>query len=721
MARNLALTLSLLAKDSGSKVLRAALQDILRQSSEVEKSQKRTAETGIRASKSLSEEFRRSSQARATLGIRSERQIQREIQQTMAAYNRLTRTGVLSATEQGRAFDAMRTKVGSLRSELTTTSGAMSRMTKARMLGGNVTAMAGGVLAAGAVVAQPVREQMNYSQRLANITNTAYNQLPAEERIAAKSQLGNAIKRAVRKGGGNADTAANALGVLMSKGGVDDKTATSILGDVMYTSTATGSNPEEIAKLAVTAINNFKIKKEDLPAFFDKLARSGELGGYELSDMAKDLPDIMTSYSKLGMGGLNDVDLLLANLQANSSTTGSNDTAANNYRQLLQKITSADTINNMKNRRFRTKGGKLLSYSDYLVSQTSKGVNTFDAFTNIIDSIVSNDSGYKKLTTSIQKAKGTNKEKELLAARDVLVSTIISSIIPDAQAQMAMTTAYLKKDYIKEQMAGTRNSKGAIDTSFQVVADEPLFKVNQLANEKFFADGDVFNKLNKVVGDTAISVANYAGEYPALTAAVDGATQGIKLMTAATYAFAGMKFIQGGIGLPPGTGGTSWAGGQLATGALSIATPTIVVTAGSVALESMRDKLREDFDKKTMPEKVDLIQNGTSGYSFVDVAWAVIKSRFNTDKNKSSISAPRVRPIDAFPEIDQDIIDVGTPSYLRRPKKGLGVGYGVEGDTSESQKPLVIKNQIILDEKVLAEAVNNYNGEQSVRGSTNPY
>ncbi|MCS6052699.1 phage tail tape measure protein [Klebsiella variicola subsp. variicola] len=144
---------------------------------------------------------------------------------------------------------------------------------------------------------------MNYSQRLANITNTAYNQLPAEERIAAKGQLSNAIKGAVRKGGGTADTAANALGVLMSKGGVDDKTAMSVLGDVMYTSTATGSNPEEIAQLAVTALNNFKIKKEELPLFFDKLTRSGELGGFELSNMAKDLPTIMTNYSKLGMGG----------------------------------------------------------------------------------------------------------------------------------------------------------------------------------------------------------------------------------------------------------------------------------------------------------------------------------------------------------------------------------------------------------------------------------
>ncbi|ECU2270025.1 phage tail tape measure protein, partial [Salmonella enterica subsp. enterica serovar Schwarzengrund] len=533
MSRNLALTLNLMAKDSGSKVLRAAMQEASKQVQQLEKAQQRSSETGIRASKTLTDEYRRASQARSTLGIRSERQIQREIQQTTAAYNRLTRTGLLSANEQARAFDAMRQRVTLLRGELSRTSETMSRMSKARLLGGNLTAVAGGVAAAGAVLAQPVREQMNYSQRLANITNTAYNQLPADERIVAKEQLSGAIKGAVRKGGGTADTAANALGVLMSKGGVDDKTAMSVLGDVMYTSTATNSNPEEIAQLAVTALNNFKIKKEELPLFFDKLTRSGELGGFELSNMAKELPTIMTNYSKLGMGGLKDIDLLLGNLQANSETSGNNDTAANNLNQLLLKITSADTINNMKNRRFRVSGGKEMSYADFIVSQRANGKNTFESFINAIDSTVSNDKRYKRYSSDIERYKGTDKEKDLRAARDVLVSTIIASIVPDAQAQMALTTSFLKKDYINDQMAGTNKANGAVTSSFQVMASEPLFKFNQLANEKFFADGDVFIKFNKNLGDAALTIADYAKEYPALTVAVDGATEGIKAMTAA--------------------------------------------------------------------------------------------------------------------------------------------------------------------------------------------
>ncbi|MBO9157361.1 MAG: phage tail tape measure protein, partial [Escherichia coli] len=118
MARNLQLALQLLARDTGSKVLKQALQGISRDTKaaqktddELAKSRQQNSTTAIRASRSLIEEYRRASSARSTLGIRSERDIQREIQQTMAAYNRLTRTGMLSANEQNRAFRAMTDRV----------------------------------------------------------------------------------------------------------------------------------------------------------------------------------------------------------------------------------------------------------------------------------------------------------------------------------------------------------------------------------------------------------------------------------------------------------------------------------------------------------------------------------------------------------------------------------------------------------------------------------
>ena len=89
MARNLQLALSLLARDGASKVLKQAMQDIIKQTratqkagDEQAKSQQQNTSSAIRASRTLQDEYRRASSARSSLGIRSEREIRREIQQT---------------------------------------------------------------------------------------------------------------------------------------------------------------------------------------------------------------------------------------------------------------------------------------------------------------------------------------------------------------------------------------------------------------------------------------------------------------------------------------------------------------------------------------------------------------------------------------------------------------------------------------------------------------
>lgn len=91
---------------------------------------------------------------------------------------------------------------------------------------------------------------------------------------------------------------------------------------------------------------------------FDKSVRSSENGSFELSDMAAKLSTQMAAASKLGMRGLQDYDKLLAMNQANALTSGTPDSAATNVENYLNKITSADTQNSMKNYRFRGKDGQ---------------------------------------------------------------------------------------------------------------------------------------------------------------------------------------------------------------------------------------------------------------------------------------------------------------------------------------------------------------------------
>ena len=133
----------------GAKVVSDSLKAVAKSTEEAARStvklgdeKKRANDTAVSGSRTLSEEYRRSASARETLGIRAERTIQREIQQTEAAYNRLARTGTMSAQEQARAYTAMKSKVGELRREMAGLSGdaktgssfLQSSMTVARLM-----------------------------------------------------------------------------------------------------------------------------------------------------------------------------------------------------------------------------------------------------------------------------------------------------------------------------------------------------------------------------------------------------------------------------------------------------------------------------------------------------------------------------------------------------------------------------------------------------------
>lgn len=714
MARNLQLALQLLARDTSSKVLKQALQGISRDTKaaqktddELAKSRQQNSTTAIRASRSLIEEYRRASSARATLGIRSEREIQREIQQTMAAYNRLTRTGMLSANEQSRAFRAMTDRVKTLRTELGGVNDSMTRMQRFRAAGSTVAAVAGGLTAAGMIIKDPVQRQMAYERRNAEIANTAYNNLSAPDRIKKIPEINNAIRGAVRYGGGTPEAAQETINSLFA-GGLDDKTALKILPDITRYATASGANPNDLARIAIGAIKNFDIKAEDLPAVFDKTIRSGENGKYELADMAGSLPLTMTKANSVGMSGLKDLDVILAMLQANAETAGDNSAASTNVNNLLDKYTSADTQNALKNYRFKGKNGEALKYTDYLAQQRLDGVNTSDAFTNAVSGIVSADSRVQKLRAQAAKFKGTDKEKDILASLDIVVSSITSKIIADQQASTALKTSIMKKDFIKEQISGTRDSVGAGAASYDVMSSTNDFKSQQFESEKMFSEQDAMKPVADLYGDLTSKLTDYAKEYPELTTAISGATTGIKAMTAAAVAFAGLNFLTGGgINLPgrnpgggiPPVGGGSRLGGifkNLLRYGGRIGGPLAAAYA-AYDLNSTYDEARDSADKSGM---------GTGEYLFKKIKEreANKKPLFDVDVGKA-VSSWWSSPSAIGQQNYQTAGGYSIPSFMLPPQQ-------------QKSQPINLTTKLILDGREIASAVNEYNGEQSVRGST---
>ncbi|EKC3541132.1 phage tail tape measure protein, partial [Salmonella enterica] len=193
MSRDFRLSMGLDFKDNASRDMARVLRDGVKQvtdatraterqgdaqkkvATDATQAEKQHAETrrrdsrdNISASRRQVEEYRRSARAREALSIRSEQAIQREIARTIAAYNRLSRSGTLTAREQSRAYTAMKNQVAALNGEM----GNLTRLERVRMAGGQTGAISGGIVAAAMPFVAPVRNQMAYEHSQANLANT---------------------------------------------------------------------------------------------------------------------------------------------------------------------------------------------------------------------------------------------------------------------------------------------------------------------------------------------------------------------------------------------------------------------------------------------------------------------------------------------------------------------------------------------------------------------
>ncbi len=705
--RALQLAMTLMAKDQGSKALRQALADVLKQTNANKKAEEEAArvreqssQSGIRASRTLQQEYQRAANARSVLGIRSERDIQREIAQTQAAYNRLLRTGTLTANEQTRAFRAMTNQVAQLRTELNGAGQSMSRMERARMWGGNVTAFAGGIAAAGAIVAPSVRNQMTYQQRLAMMANTAFADDNLAGRQAGMQSMDTLIRRAVAVGGGNKESAAETLDTLLASGAVDYKSSERLLPTLQKYSTASGADAKDLAQIAIRLKQSFGITDEQIPTALNMAIKSGQLGSFELKDQAKWLPQQLAAGNALGMRGLGDLAVLLGINQASAITAGSTDEAGNNVVNLLAKINSQDAATSAAKIVYNGKG---IDLPGSLVAARGKGINALDAFSGIVDKIVNNNPAYQKLEKQLSSTSDGSTRREIMESQaKLLEGSAVGKIIADRQALMALIAYRANRGYMNDVVKGVnteRNlpaSQQAGEQNFDLIQGTNLYKVNQLNNTRDFAQMDSIQPLSDVLGKLSGELNDYASAYPGLTKALAGAETAIKAMAAAAWAFAGIKILSdigsGGSSIPgsgPSGGRTPRAGGsfgRMFRGGLRIAGPLAAVFAA--------DDLNDQFNSVAG----DASKAGTSTGEFL------VREKQRREQNKQ-------------PLFDFDFSSWwSSPQNIRIPQSANGYPVPPFAQQPAQQTPINITTQLQVDGRVLAEVVNEANGQSAARG-----
>lgn len=418
-----------------------------------------------------------------------------------------------------------------------------------------------GVAAAQAVkfvLADPVRQTMNYDRQLANLSNTAYGGKSIEDRRAGMKELDGAVMEAVRVGGGSREGAMATLDKLVASGAFDDiKEAAAMLPTLTKAGTAGNADPTQLADIAIRAKQTFGLKDTGLA--LDQAMKAGQLGGFELKDMARWLPQQMAAARMSGMKGDDGFRTLLAANQAAAITAGTKDEAGNNLVNLLAKINSNDTAADAK---------KLgIDLSGSLAAARAKGTNSLDAFVNLTESVVGKDKRFASLRDKARNSTGDEQKEAFSAMGDIVQGSAIGKLVQDRQALMALIGIMGNRDYMNGIRGQLGNAKGTAASAFDLVAETPSYKAEMAAAEKANAMQAALDKVNPMIGAAADGFSALAREFPATTAAV------LALATAATAAAAALA-AHAGVGALLGRGkeaaAVAAAGGRAVTGARAL-------------------------------------------------------------------------------------------------------------------------------------------------------
>lgn len=515
------------------------------------KAQDQASRVFRRAQSQITQSTRAMAQARERLGVRSEHKIQQEINHTIAAYNRLKRSGTATSRELARAAEATRSKIAGLNAE-------MGKTTWGQRLGNVGTAIAsvGAGMAAGAMVmAQPMKKEMDYDRRLAMVSNTAFSDRDVAGRIAGKKELHDAVKSAVETGGWTKEEALGALDKLLASGTVKAETAMKLLPTLQKGAVATGASTEDLSAIAISAMQQFGISEDQIGAVLDKAVAAGQAGNFELSDMARWLPQQMAAAKSAGLSGMDGFEALLVANQQARVTAGTSDEAGNNLVNLLAKLTSKETADRFSKLEIKGKDGKThgIDFIKSMENEKKQGKNSIEAFGSIMDMVIGEDKRYQALKAKLKTAKKEEQQALIEQMTNLVEGTAIGQIISDRQALMALLGIRNNVELGKQVKEEVTNSDGATDKSHKVVISTNSAKVEQAKNAVEFAQMEGMKSFNNALGDAATKLAEYAKAYPYLTSTLTTAGTVITALSTAAIAASGALALlgvkRGGIGL----------------------------------------------------------------------------------------------------------------------------------------------------------------------------
>jgi TP901 family phage tail tape measure protein len=205
-------------------------------------------------------------------------------------------------------------------------------------LRGQAMEVAGTGAALGAPIVQSMKTAINFQDLTRDIAITGgFDQ-------AQEARLSTAMRGAALRWNQTQTDVAQGTAVLIAGGIGNLKELTAYAPVMAKTATATRASMDHLGAVAIALNDNLNIGAAGFERSMNMLAFAGKSGQFELADMAKWLPQLTPQFAALGITGERAVAEIGASLQIARRGAGSNDEAANNFKNFLSKITAPDTL-----------------------------------------------------------------------------------------------------------------------------------------------------------------------------------------------------------------------------------------------------------------------------------------------------------------------------------------------------------------------------------------
>ncbi|ELW9538410.1 phage tail tape measure protein [Acinetobacter baumannii] len=430
------------------------------------------------------------------------------------------------------------------------------------------TAVAGGAMAGGMYISNALQKPRDYDQQLTYIAATATGGqgMTPEARLAARSQLNEYIKAAVRGGGGTREDAAEAANTLIASGKYELNNVAPALNTAVKTAFATGASATDAASLT-TRMQEFGLT--DLQRGHDIAVRGGQLGSFEYKDQAKWLAQQMGLARAAGYSGERGFVELVAMNQIAMKTAATPDAAGNNMVGLLQKLSSAefskaiaDAVKTKKGDPTKSDGKKkpsqVFDWSTYAIQQREQGVYGVEAFVKLLERQLAGNAQYTKLQKQAASSDSAARKAALEDMSNIAMGSEIGNIIADQQALMAALSVVYNKDTLNDLRKQLPNASGTVAADFDMVSRTEWAKDQAMNQEKLFAQSKAYDAISESLGGLKDTITKSAAENENLAGVTYGAAVAVGGLALAAGAAAFTLKTMGGIktpDLPSTTGG----------------------------------------------------------------------------------------------------------------------------------------------------------------------